>query len=162
VTADGFVVIRVEPGAESGEGLERYRAERDLRWRVLRAPLGRPRGSEENPHEREALHWVAVNSDDRGQGDVIGCVLLHVLGGEGKLMQMAVDPARQGAGVGRALVAAVFAEATARGLASVALNARETAVGFYARCGCVVEGEPFEEVGLPHRRMRWRLAEGAA
>jgi predicted GNAT family N-acyltransferase len=70
-------------------------------------------------------------------------------------MQMAVEPALAGQGVGRTLVEAVFTEAARADCASVVLHARETAAGFYARCGCAVEGDPFTEVGLPHRRMRW-------
>ncbi len=153
-------IARVSPTADPGEGGALYRGERDLRWRLLRAPLGRPRGSEENPHEAEALHWVAFKTSDDGQTHVIGCVLLHLReeDGErvGKLMQMAVDPDWQGHGIGRALVDAVFAEAWRLRLASVVLHARDTAVGFYLRCGCTLEGAPFEEVGLPHRRMRKR------
>ena len=39
------------------------------------------------------------------------------------------------------------------------LHAREAAVPFYERLGYLSEGEPFDEVGLPHRAMRKRLVE---
>ncbi len=125
--------------------------------------LGRPRGSEENAHETESRHWVVLGEG----GAVIACCMLHVREPSdparddahapvGKLMQMAVEPALAGQGLGRTLVEAVFAEAARAGCVSVVLHARETAAGFYARCGCLPEGEPFTEVGPPHRRMRWR------
>jgi len=33
------------------------------------------------------------------------------------------------------------------------LHAREAAIPFYLRLGYELEGEPFTEVGIPHRRM---------
>jgi len=134
-------------------GGEFYDAQRVLRWRVLRMPLGMGPGSEENAHEWTSDHWVAV-----AEGKVIGCVLLHAFddGGlkVGKLMQMVIDTAWQGRGLGRALVGAVQARAEILGLQNVVLHARETAAGFYERCGYLPEGERFTEVGLPHIRMR--------
>jgi predicted GNAT family N-acyltransferase len=37
------------------------------------------------------------------------------------------------------------------------LHARATAVPFYLRLGYTVVGEPFEEVGIPHRGMEKAL-----
>jgi predicted GNAT family N-acyltransferase len=70
---------------------------------------------------------------------------------------MAVEPARQGTHVGQALVRELEQEVSRRGFRTVTLHARETAVGFYARLGYQVFGEPFTEVGVPHRHMRREL-----
>lgn len=133
-----------------------YKAERDLRYRVLRAPLGMAPGSEENAHEWTCKHWLA-----RADGRVAGCVLLHVFedGGKnvGKLMQMAVEPELQGLGIGGALVRHVMAAARLLGIERIVLHARETAIPFYARLGATCEGEPFNEVGIPHWRMRFSI-----
>jgi predicted GNAT family N-acyltransferase len=40
-----------------------------------------------------------------------------------------------------------------RGFDRIVLHARDTAVAFYLRLGYQLEGEPFEEVGILHRRM---------
>jgi N-acetylglutamate synthase-like GNAT family acetyltransferase len=153
-------IVAVAPGPAGDPAFwsADYRAERALRFRVLRAPLGMPPGSEENAYEWSCKHWVA-----RVDGIVVGCVLLHVFDEHGarvgKLMQMAVEPRLQGQGLGAALVRCVWQAADADGLESVVLHARETAIPFYERLGCVIEGEPFTEVGLPHRRMRRVRAE---
>lgn len=69
------------------------------------------------------------------------------------MRQVAVQADLQGQGLGRILVE--FSEATARahGFARMVLNARDTAVNFYLRLGYEIEGEPFTEVTIPHRRM---------
>lgn len=127
-----------------------YRGERDLRWRVLREPLGMPPGSEENGAEERCLHLVAVASER-----VVGCVIFRVdPGATGQLMQMAVEPALQGQGIGRLLVAELERQLTATGVAEVTLHARQVAVGFYERLGYAVVGDPFTEVSIPHRSMR--------
>lgn len=147
-------ILRVVP--DDGDRL--YQAARVLRWRVLRAPLGMPPGSEENAAERESLHWVAVED-----GRVIGTAMLHRRDEAGapwgKLMQMAVADTHQGLGVGRYLFEAAVTEARATGLEGIFLHAREHAVDFYRKVGCAIDPAvpPFEEVGIPHVRMRRRL-----
>jgi ribosomal protein S18 acetylase RimI-like enzyme len=134
-----------------------YQAELDLRWRVLRAPLGHPREATRFPFEAESLHLVALD-----EASLVGCVLFHPEGpGTGRLFQMAVEPARQGKHVGQALVRELEREVSRRGFRAVTLHARETAVGFYARLGYQVFGEPFTEVGVPHRHMRRELEPAA-
>jgi ribosomal protein S18 acetylase RimI-like enzyme len=127
--------------------------ELDLRWRVLRAPLGHPREATRFPFEGESLHLVALDGRQ-----VVGCVLFHPEGPHtGRLFQMAVEPALQGKHIGQELVRALETEVRSRGFRTVTLHARESAVGFYARLGYEVFGEPFTEVGIPHRHMRRQL-----
>jgi len=130
-----------------------YAGERDLRWRLLRDPLGMPPGSEVNAAEERCLHLVAEAGDQ-----VVGCVIFRVDdGGTGQLMQMAVDTTLQGQGVGRALVAEVERRVLADGVREITLHARQVALGFYERLGYSVYGEPFTEVSIPHRHMRKAL-----
>jgi predicted N-acetyltransferase YhbS len=132
-------------------------AELDLRWRVLRAPLGHPREATRFPFEAQSLHLVALDGKH-----VVGCVLFHPEGLEtGRLFQMAVEPALQGRHIGQQLVRALETEVVRRGFRTVTLHAREGAVGFYARLGYEVFGEPFTEVGIPHRHMRGQLHRAA-
>lgn len=124
----------------------------DLRGRVLRIPLGLDPASARNPREAEARHWVAI---DPSSGAVVGCVSLLPLAhpGDSKLFQMAVEPHLQGSGVGRALVHTLEAAARSAGARRILLHARITAEGFYARLGYLAEGDIFDEVSIPHRRM---------
>jgi predicted N-acetyltransferase YhbS len=128
----------------------RYADELELRFRVLREPIGQPRTAVAFPFEKESLHLIAV--DD---GRVIGCVLFHPEGEHtGRLFQMAVASGLQKGGVGTKLVRRLEEEVRGRGFGEVILHARQTAVPFYERLGYACFGEPYTEVGLPHRHMR--------
>lgn len=137
-----------------------YAGELELRFRVLREPLGRPRESVRFPFEDRSVHLVAQVP---AGGPVVGCVLFHPEDARGgRLFQMAVTPALQGRGLGVRLVRAMEAELVRRGYGEVHLHARAHVVPFYERLGYAVHGEPFEEVGVPHRHMRRALAGGGA
>jgi len=125
-----------------------------LRERVLRAPLGL-RLSETDLRGEEA-QWHFALSDD--QEALQACVLAVPLGeGAFKLRQMAVRPDLQGQGLGRTLLLAVEALLLAEGARSIVLHARVSAATFYQKLGYEVQGEDFEEVGIPHRKMSKRL-----
>lgn len=130
-----------------------HAGELDLRFRLLRAPLGMERGTEWFEHERDCLHLVAVR-----RGAVVGCVMFHPDGrGGGRLLQMAVDEPLQGTGLGRRLVHVLERELRQRGVRRVVLHARDLAVGFYEKLGYAPFGEPYEEVGIPHISMQRQL-----
>ncbi len=130
-----------------GEAL--YEGECELRYRVLREPLGYGRGDVAFPFEDVSLHLVAVDDDA-----VVGCVLFRPDGEHGgRLFQMAVAPSRQGQGVGRQLVLHLEAHLRARGVQRIELHARQHAIPFYERLGYACFGEPYVEVGIPHRHM---------
>ena len=138
-----------------------YEGELELRYRVLREPLGRPRESVRFPFEAQSLHLVAVPAEG-AQQEVAGCVLFHPdsAPGEpagGRLFQMAVHPRRQGQGLGAQLVRHLEAELRRRGFARVHLHARASVVPFYERLGYAPYGEPFVEVDIPHRHMQRAL-----
>ncbi len=73
------------------------------------------------------------------------------------LRQMATLPERRGTGLGAAVVTAALAFVGQAGARLLWCNARETAVGFYARLGFRGHGEVFTDAGhpIPHLRM-WR------
>ncbi len=145
--SDAPIVLRaIEP---KGSDLE---AEHDLRYRVLREPLGMGRETVAFAFESDCWHLIAER-----RGVIVGCVLFHPdepTGG--RLLQMAVDATLQGQGVGRLLVQALEARVRAAGFLTIHLHARDTAIGFYERLGYTVEGDPYTEVGLPHHHMRKR------
>ena len=76
---------------------------------------------------------------------------------DGHVGRMAVLPQARGTGVGSALLAALLQAARARGDREVALSAQTHAIPFYERFGFVVEGDEYDDAGIPHRRMRRAL-----
>jgi N-acetylglutamate synthase-like GNAT family acetyltransferase len=78
------------------------------------------------------------------EGALVGCVFVRPKGDALYIGKLAVRPALQGSGVGRALLAAARAEARARGLAALELQTRiELAENHraFARMGFVKIGE---------------------
>lgn len=129
-----------------------YRQAVELRRRVLRLPLGLDFTPEDLAPDREQFHFVATDG-----GQVVGCLVMVPHGNETKMRQVAVEPDLQGRGIGKAMVAHTEVWAAQEGYESIVLHAREGAVPFYLGLGYELEGEPFEEVTIPHRRMRKRL-----
>ena len=126
-----------------------YQAAIELRHRVLRAPLGLTFTADELDAEAEQRHFAGLL-----ERQLIATVSVTQLPEGGvKLRQMVVDPDFQRRGWGRALLQEVERQLAEHGHRKLSLHARETAVGFYAAAGYLHEGETFEEVGLPHRRM---------
>ncbi|WP_375756053.1 GNAT family N-acetyltransferase [Corallococcus exercitus] len=127
-----------------------YEGELELRFRVLREPLGHTRASVKFPFEDDSLHLVA-----HADGAVLGCVLFHPEDAHGgRLFQMAVSPSLQGKGLGAKLVRTLEDALRTRGFRHVHLHARAPVVPFYERLGYTLYGEPYEEVGIPHRNMQ--------
>jgi thiamine transport system ATP-binding protein len=77
-------------------------------------------------------------------------------GRDRQLRGMAVEPSRQGGGVGAALLVAGVEEAARLGATAIWANARDSALGFYTRHGFEVLGDGFvdETTGLAHHRVR--------
>lgn len=130
-----------------------YEAEKKLRSRILREPLGLSFAPDDFARERDDLHFGAFLD-----GELIGCLILTALSPiEMKMRQVAISPNHQGLGLGRKLVTASEVEARKRGVQKLKLAARETAIPFYLALSYDLEGEPFTEVGLPHRWMTKQL-----
>ena len=73
--------------------------------------------------------------------------------GAARIGRMAVDRSLRGSGLGRQVLQALEQAARERGHARIALSAQRSAKAFYQRLGYVVEGAPYDEVGIAHIRM---------
>jgi predicted GNAT family N-acyltransferase len=73
--------------------------------------------------------------------------------------RMAVLPAHRRQRLGARILERLVAEAAARGNVAVELNAQSHVCAFYAAHGFEAFGDEYDEVGIPHRRMRRRLAQ---
>jgi GNAT superfamily N-acetyltransferase len=129
---------------------------RELRRAVLRPHL-HPCDALPGDDIADAVHIAALDGED-----VVGTCFIYPApcpwspaGQAWRLRSMATAPARQGTGVGSAVLAAAVAYIAAHGGGVLWLHARESAVPFYERNGLAVHGERFVENDLPHRRM-WR------
>ena len=122
----------------------------DLRWRVLRAPWSKPRGSECDDEEDQAFH-AAIFEDTT----IVAVGRLHRISPSiGQIRYMAVSPDHLGQGLGAQVLACLENEARRRELTYLELDARETALGFYLKKGYIVSGISPTKWGIPHRRMR--------
>lgn len=130
---------------------------RPLRNRVLR-----PHRLDDVPAydaDPAAIHLAALDGDQ-----VVGCATVFPSPIEEaplawQLRGMAVDPQRQGEGVGRLVVDAAVQVAREAGAPLLWANGRVSALGFYRRTQWQAVGEEFVhgDSGLPHRRILLRL-----
>ena len=131
-----------------------YQKERELRNKVLLRPIGIEDFGWEM-HDAKSWHFAAM--DD---GDLIGCVLLVPLNepcSKAQLIQMAVDTAWQGKGVGKLLVKTLISFARSQGIKEIEIHSRAAVTSFYERLGFQVFGEEFKEVGVKHRLLNLYL-----
>jgi predicted GNAT family N-acyltransferase len=122
----------------------------ELRRRILRRPLGLDFSDEELAEEAADVHFVALDGSR-----LVGCLVMVPLDtGSVKMRQVAVEPDMRGKGIGARVVVASEDWARDSAYKQIELNARDTAVPFYLRLGYEIEGDLFEEVGIPHLKMR--------
>ncbi|RUO53441.1 bifunctional GNAT family N-acetyltransferase/hotdog fold thioesterase [Pseudidiomarina homiensis] len=104
----------------------------DLRYRVLREPFQRPRGSEKDEYDQVGLHRMVVN--DAGEAVAVG--RLHFNSPEeGQIRFMASAPEHRGEGHGVAIVYALEQLARHEGAKHIVINSRDNTLGFYQKCG---------------------------
>jgi GNAT superfamily N-acetyltransferase len=125
---------------------------RPLRNRVLRPTKQDTPAYDADP---TAVHLAAIDGDV-----VVGCATVFPDPYDGEpaawhLRGMAVDPARQGEGIGTVLLEAAAAVALAAGAPLLWAEGRVSALGFYQRLGWRVVGVEFihPDSGLAHQRI---------
>jgi predicted GNAT family N-acyltransferase len=102
-----------------------------------------------------ATHYLAWYGDKP-----VGAARWRLQSNSGKyrLERFAVLKPYRGIGVGRALLEKVMSDIPL-GKGEVYVHAQTHNLGYYQKFGFVPEGEEFEEVGIPHRKMVYRPAE---
>lgn len=121
-------MIEVRPPRNEKEWEDYY----DLRYRILREPLGKERGSEKNDGDKTGEH-VCIYDDS----------ILKAIARLDKTDQLnvaqvrfvAVEKAQQGKGYGRMIMEAVEEISEDRGDTKMILHARDYAVDFYLKLG---------------------------
>lgn len=134
-------------------GTPEYKQMVELRYQILRQPLGLAFSLEELEEENNDILIAAFDDED-----MLGCCMLVPIDNNTlRVRQMAVKDNLQGKGIGASIMS--FAENLARdkGYRNIVMHARDTAIGFYEKFGYKVRGDIFTEVNLPHHVMEKRL-----
>lgn len=120
-----------------------------IRTRVFVEEQGVPVSAEVDGRDPGCVHALA-----RVGREPVGCARMRLLDdGSARIERVAVLPARRQEGFGVRLMAALEAEARARGWRRLQLHAQHTVVRFYEQLAWTPVGEPFEEAGIVHRAM---------
>lgn len=124
-----------------------------LRRVVFIEEQGVSEADEVDGRDTGAIHLLAVD------GDVpVGTARLLVKGSTGKIGRVCVLPQARGTGLGAALIKKALDVLRAQpGLTEAYLGSQAHATGFYEKLGFAVEGEEFDDAGIPHRHMRRTL-----
>jgi predicted GNAT family N-acyltransferase len=135
-------------------GSKDYREMVELRYQILRKPLGLTFTEEDLAAEKKDI-LIGCYDDDKLEAC---CILTETDPKTVRLRQMAVSSNLQGKGIGRVLM--TFAENIARdhGYRRLTMHARKSATGFYEKSGYSVCSEEFEEVTIPHYVMEKDLS----
>ncbi len=101
----------------------------DLRYRILREPLGKERGSEKNEGDSIGIHFALYDGQPLK-------AIARLDQSEGKIAQVrfvAVEDNQQGKGYGRMIMEATESMAKSNGNSKMILHARDYAVDFYLK-----------------------------
>lgn len=128
---------------------DEYQAAINLRRELLRKPLGLEFAKADLLAESSHLHFGLMQDSK-----LIACLVAVCLSEtHAKLRQMAVATPHQRQGLGQQLIRATEEVLSERGIQSIELNARATAIGFYEKLGYQADGTEFIEVTIPHQKM---------
>lgn len=130
-------------------GSKVYKQTVDLRYEILRKPLGL-RFSDEDLKVDQKDILFAYDQD----GIIVGtCIMSIVDSNTVRLRQMAVDYHFQGSGVGRKLILFAEQKALELGYSKIVIHARKVVADFYLKLEYIQIGDEFTEVGIPHYEM---------
>lgn len=134
-------------------GSPQYHSSVQLRYRILRVPLGLTFTPEELKKDEHDIHFGLFDGNE-----IVACLILSPqINGRIKMRQVAVDDKLQGKGLGRQLSLAAEDYARQKGFKTVFCHARKVAAPFYLKLGYSIVGDEFTEVGIPHFEMEKEL-----
>ena len=103
----------------------------ELRWLLLRKPLGGIRGSELDSMESESFHKAVFDSN----GNMIGVGRIHFTGNIAQIRYMAIIKQFRSKGFGSKLITELEKIAVENDMKKIFLNSRISAVDFYLKNG---------------------------
>jgi YbgC/YbaW family acyl-CoA thioester hydrolase len=136
---------------QTGDWATLGHASRGLRQAVFVDELGAQAALVEDAADAGAVHALACN---RAGLPLATGRLLAPAHGSGQIGRMVTFQGMRGAGVGKAVLAALTAASRARGDQTLVLHAGPSAVPFYVRAGFAPTGAVHTEAGVDHIEMR--------
>jgi len=126
----------------------------DLRYRILRQPLGKERGSERNDGDADGIHFALF---ENGKIEAIAR-LDKVNDTTCQVRFVAVEQQLQGKGFGKRIMEAVEKRGQQDGFEWLILHARDYALPFYEKLGYTLIGPSYKLFDvLQHFQMEKRL-----
>jgi predicted GNAT family N-acyltransferase len=127
-----------------------------IRKRVFIEEQGVPEEMELDEFDFHATHALAY-----ADSECIGTARLVTLAGSvasiGRIGRMAVLASCRGHGTGKQLLEALLKTSASQGIKQIELHAQVTVIPFYEQFGFVVQGDIYDEAGIPHRDMILRI-----
>ncbi len=126
----------------------------DLRYRVLREPLGKERGSEKTPEDESAEQIMMFEGED-----LVGVARIDFLSTERcQVRFVAIESHKQGLGYGKKLMLHVEKVAKEKGFIEIVLHARDYALPFYQGLNYDLQGKSYKLFGvLQHFEMSKKI-----
>lgn len=112
----------------------------DLRYRILREPLGKERGSERNDGDASGIHFALYENDQL----IAAARLDRVDETVCQARFVAVELHLQGKGYGKKIMTALENEASGLGYQKLILHARDYALPFYEKLGYTLVGPSYK------------------
>lgn len=133
-----------------------FEAMYDLRWRVLRKSLGKPRGTEKSTKENISYHVIAFDTKKK---KVVGTGSLTPHGKIGEINFIAVDKDYRKKGIGKKIMLFLHKKAEKKKYKLLFLEARRNAVKFYKKLGYITKGNFYihPKDGIKNIRMEFNL-----
>lgn len=112
----------------------------DLRYRILREPLGKERGSERNEGDATGIHIAMWENDS-----LVGIARLDAVDEiVGQARFVAIENQLQGKGYGQLIMTKLEREAQKIGYTKIILHARDYALPFYLKLGYTLIGPSYK------------------
>ncbi len=112
----------------------------DLRYRILREPLGKERGSERNEGDETGIHFALFEGTQ-----ILGIARLDCFDHTTcQVRFVAIEANLQGSGLGKKLMEYVEKEGAALGYTTMLLHARDYALPFYEKLGYTNHGPSYK------------------
>lgn len=124
--------------------VKEWEAYYDLRYRIMRAPLGQPRGSERNDGDADGIHFALYED-----GKLLAIARLDNSDtAVAQVRFVAVEESCQGRGLGKKIMLATENASREKGVEKVVLHARDYAVDFYLNLGYTLIGPSYKLFGV--------------
>ena len=120
-----------------------------IRHKVFIEEQGVPEDLELDEFDPLAIHALAFEGSE-----CVGTGRLVNIGEQiGQIGRMAVLPGFRNNGFGRAILEKLMDQARVEGIVRLMIHSQVTAIPFYEKQGFQIQGDIYDEAGIPHRNM---------